>query len=243
MGKLSKLVTGGPDLLPDCSNYDKNAYAKAANTVDVAVLRMVDGDLSVLLVKRLYEPFKGQWAIPGGFVDIAKEETLEQSSYRETEEETGAKDFKSDQLKTYGDPDRDPRDRVISTVFYSLVSSEDMDIEKLQAADDAEDLMWCPLRGTSDMDLAFDHNKILKDLAERLKLQVQYLPIAFNLLPILFTWGELQQVYECILGREVMNIRRKIRARYKISEHGKKEVSVSRRPPTLLRYDGDLNKF
>jgi 8-oxo-dGTP diphosphatase len=128
-------------------------YPRPAVTVDIVVLSS-DRDPQVLLVRRKQEPFAGSWAIPGGFIDM--EETLESAARRELLEETGLKAAKLIQVKTFGDPDRDPRGRTISVVY---LTHADRHRTKPRAADDAAQVGWHSLRRPPK--LAFDHARIL----------------------------------------------------------------------------------
>jgi 8-oxo-dGTP diphosphatase len=242
--KVYKLVTGGPDLLPDGSNYDKDAYAKAANTVDITIVRLNGENLEVLLIKRKWNPHQGMWAIPGGFVEIIKEEGLESAAIRELEEETQAVGIPVTQLATYGEPGRDCRDRVISTVYYALLPQGGMDKQNLKAKDDAKEFQWRTL--SEDMetsDLAFDHAAILMDLLKLLRKEARYTPLPFSLLPKMFTWKQVQASYKALLGREVSNIRRKLGRRYIIEDAGSKRSGDRNRPAGLFRFKGERDQL
>jgi 8-oxo-dGTP diphosphatase len=236
-----KLVTGGPDLLPDGSNYDKNAYQKAANTVDIAIVRLNGANLEVLLIKRKWNPCQGMWALPGGFVEIAKNEPLEAAALRELNEETGVVGIPVKQLATYGDPGRDCRDRVISTVYYALLPQGAMDDQKVKALDDADDYQWRGLnKSMHTADLAFDHAKILWDLMDVFIKEAKTTPIPIHLMPEHFTWKQLEYAYTAMLGYKPSNIRRKLRSLYKIVPIG--TVKGSRhRPASLFMYQGENN--
>ena len=149
-----KLTAEGEDLLDDLSNYDKNAYEKPSITVDVCICQIVDNDLKVLLIKRKNPPYRNYWAIPGGFVDIERKEDLKIAAIRELEEETGVKGVDVHQLATYGDPNRDPRMRIITVAYYAIVPSELIDQQNIEAADDAKEYQWASLRNLPPM--AFD---------------------------------------------------------------------------------------
>src|SRR6185369_13678017 len=129
-------------------------YARPALTVDCVVFGLDDGELKVLLIQRGLEPFKGRWALPGGFVRV--EETLEQAARRELEEEAGLKNVFLEQLYTFGEVNRDPRERVVSVAYYALVKLAAHDTK---AATDAADARWFPISKVSK--LAFDHGDIL----------------------------------------------------------------------------------
>jgi 8-oxo-dGTP diphosphatase len=235
-----RLVTGGPDLREDGENYDRSAYAKAANTVDIAIVRLNGESLEVLLINRKWNPFQGMWAIPGGFVDIAKAEGLDKAALRELEEETNVKGIPVRQLATYGDPDRDKRDRVISTVYYALLPQGGMDEQKLQAMDDAGSYQWRVLDEEMDIsDIAFDHAKILMNLLGTLRELSKYTPLPFQLLPPQFTWKQAQEAYTALLGHPLLNIRRKLGHRYMIESVGERVKGMPNRPAGLFQYQGE----
>lgn len=176
-----------------------------AVTVDCAVFGYDAADLKVLLIRRKLEPFKGQWALPGGFVQIA--EGLEAAARRELSGETGLGELFLEQLYTFGEPDRDPRERVISVAYYALVKLTD---HAVRAASDAEDAAWFPVAELPT--LGFDHERIVETALRRLKAKVRYEPIGFELLPEKFTLGELQRLYETVLETPLdkRNFRKKL---------------------------------
>ena len=174
-------------------------------TVDIVIFTLREGSLQVLLVKRGVPPFAGQHAIPGGF--LREGESLEEAALRELYEETGVRTVYLEQLYTFGDPARDPRGRVITVAYYALVSSDKL---TLVAGADAADARWFRVDGVPP--LAFDHKGILDYAVERLRNKLEYTTVGFQLLPEKFTLGELQAVYEAILGRKLdkRNFRRKM---------------------------------
>lgn len=123
-------------------------------TTDSVIFYSKGNKHKVLLIQRKSDPFKDQWALPGGFLE--DEETLEAGAKRELQEETGLKVDKLKQLKTFGTPGRDPRGRTISIVFYGQVSSEG----SVEGMDDAADARWFDLEELPE--LAFDHSEILQ---------------------------------------------------------------------------------
>lgn len=174
-------------------------------TVDVVIFTIRAGALHVLLVRRAAPPFAGRHAIPGGFVH--EDESLEAAARRELAEETGVRDVYLEQLYTFGDPDRDPRGRVITVAYFALIASDEV---ALRAGTDAAEARWFPVAALPP--LAFDHDRILAYAFERLRNKLEYTTVGFQLLPARFTLGELQAVYEAILGRRLdkRNFRRKI---------------------------------
>jgi 8-oxo-dGTP diphosphatase len=151
-----------------------------------------DGErLQVLLVERGIEPYKGRWAFPGGFLKM--DETAEEGALRELKEETGLEGAYMEQFHTFSAPERDPRERVITIAYYALVK-----IQEVKGGDDAASARWFPLDEIPS--LAFDHDYILRMATQRLREQIHFQPIGFELLPEKFTIKELQLLYEAILG-------------------------------------------
>ena len=191
------------------ADYDKYAYEPFAVTVDLAVLTLRAGALHVLLVERGQEPYAGHWALPGGFVQPG--ESAETAARRELAEETGLFDVSGlhlEQLRTYSEPDRDPRMRVVSVAFAALLP----DAPEPHGGSDAADARWVPY-GTA-RPLAFDHDRILADAHERVGAKLEYSCLATAFCPPEFTLGELQQVYETVWGTTLdrPNFRRKVLA-------------------------------
>ncbi len=174
-------------------------------TVDLVIFALRDWELQVLLIRRGVAPFKGQWALPGGFVRDG--ESLEDAARRELDEETGVRDVYLEQLFTFGDPDRDPRGRIVTVAYYALLTGE---AAPLKAGTDAGAAAWTPARKHAP--LAFDHDRILKYALERLANKLDYTTVGFQLLPRKFTLSQLQRVYEAVLGRTLdkRNFRRKL---------------------------------
>jgi len=207
-------------------------YPRAALTVDCVVFGMDEADLKILLIQRGLEPFKGKWALPGGFVRV--DETLEEAARRELEEETGLKKVFLEQLATFGAVDRDPRERVVSVAYFALVK---MALEETRAATDAADARWFSV--TKAPPLAFDHREILDTALARLRGKLRYQPIGFELLPPKFTLPQLQHLYEAVLGEPLdkRNFRKKILGFDLLIPLKETERSGSRRPAALYRFD------
>ena len=188
--------------------------------------------LKILLIQRALDPFKGAWALPGGFVDM--EEDLEAAALRELEEETGVRDVFIEQLYTFGQPERDPRGRVVSVAYYALVNLAE---HPVHASSDADHVEWFELDQLPR--LAFDHDRIVEVAINRLRGKVRYQPIGFELLPEQFTLSQLQKLYETILGVEQLNkrnFRKRILDMGILQEAGKQE-GVAHRPAILYRFD------
>lgn len=208
-------------------------YPRPSVTVDCIIFGLDEStQLKVLLIQRGHEPFKDQWALPGGFVDM--EEDLEAAALRELEEETSVKDVFIEQLYTFGAPKRDPRGRVITVAYYALVNLSD---HPAKASSDARNVKWFEVDELPS--LAFDHQQIMNVAIARLRAKVRYQPIGFELLPEQFTLPQMQKMYEKILGVKQLN-KRNFRTRIMkmgiLKEVGR-QTGVAHRPAILYSFD------
>jgi 8-oxo-dGTP diphosphatase len=207
-------------------------YARPALTVDIVVFALDEQDLQVMLIQRDLAPFAGSWALPGGFVHV--DETLDQAAARELQEETGLAGIFLEQLYTFGEVSRDPRERVVTVSYYALVNLAGHDV---QASTDARSAAWFSLHDLPP--LAFDHRQILDVALQRLRGKVRYQPIGFELLPEKFTLRQLQHLYEIILDRPLdkRNFRKKVQSMGIIKETSEIETDVAHRAARLFRFD------
>jgi 8-oxo-dGTP diphosphatase len=208
------------------------AYPRAALTVDCVVFGLDEQELKVMLIQRGLPPFEGKWALPGGFVRV--DETLDEAARRELEEETGLRRIFLEQLYTFSELDRDPRERVVSVAYYALVNLRD---HQVHAATDARDAGWF---GVHDVpSLAFDHAGILRRALERLRGKLRYRPVGFELLPRKFTLSELQHLYELVLERKLdkRNFRKRVLAMDLLAETDEVQRDVAHRAARLYRFD------
>ena len=166
-------------------------YPHPAVTTDCVVFGFDGRELKVLLIERGLEPYKGCWAFPGGFLNM--EENATQGALRELAEETGLKLEHIKEFGTFSDVNRDPRERVISIAFYALAKKSDV-----KGGDDAARAQWFALNEVPR--LAFDHDYMLRKAMQKLKEDIHFEPIGFDLLGESFTMPELQRLYETILG-------------------------------------------
>lgn len=205
-------------------------YPHPAVTTDIVIFTIRQDELKVLLIKRALPPYQGMWALPGGFVNL--DESLEEGARRELAEETGMRDVYLEQLYTFGEPDRDPRERVITVAYYALVPSDEIDI---QAGSDAEGVSWFGMQELPE--LGFDHAAILEMAYERLRAKLDYSTIAFQFMPRNFTLSELQHVYEVILQEPVdkRNFRKRMLGLDLIVDTGKDRRDGPHRPARLYR--------
>jgi len=202
-------------------------YPRPALTSDCVVFGVDQEELKVLLIQRDRDPFAGQWALPGGFVEI--DESPEAAAHRELQEETGVTGVDLQQFHTFGEPKRDPRGRTVSVAYFGLVNIAD---HAAQAADDARNLAWLPVRKPPA--LAFDHDQILAMAYARLKEKLQRQPIGLDLLPRTFPLSQLQRLYETILGAPLD--RRKFHRRL-LSSGLLEETHATRKAARLYRFN------
>lgn len=203
-------------------------YPHPAVTTDIALFTIRDERLAVLLVRRAAEPYKGCWALPGGFVE--PNECLEDGALRELAEETGVTGVYLEQLYTFGKPDRDPRERIISVAYYALAPSE---LLTPVAGSDAAAVAWFDLDALPA--LAFDHDEVIALAQQRLRAKLDYSTVAFGFMQPEFTLGELQKVYETIRGEALdkRNFRKHMLALGLLAETGTSRRVGSHRPAKL----------
>lgn len=215
---------------PDTPGNYCYRYPHAALTADCVVFGFDGERLCLLLVERGGEPYKGMWALPGGFMRI--DETIEETARRELLEETGLHHVYLDQFKVYSTVDRDPRERVVTVAFIALVRQQD--VMRPIAGDDAANAAWFD---ESELPpLAFDHAEIIAEARERLKEILRVRPVAFELLDANFTLPELQKVYEIInrTSYDRRNFQRKLMQSDLITESGSVRNTGASRPAKLF---------
>lgn len=175
----------------------KKEYPRIDVSVDAVVFGYKAGKgISVLLIRRGRKPFKGSWALPGGYVEA--DESLDHAAARELKEETGIELNDLEQLYTFGNPRRHPVKRVISVAYYTLVKQ---DSYKAKASDDATATKWFSIEKLPD--LAFDHKEILEMAIFRLRNKISCEPVGFGLFDNEFSFSELHQLYETLHGKKI----------------------------------------
>lgn len=258
-------------------HYNPDDFEQLSATVDILITSVSDTptknyrrlnkkSFSVLLVKRNTFPFKDKWCLPGGFVDV--KETIDQAVERVLANETNLHDIYTEQLYTMGEVNRDPRMRVLSIAYMSLIDKNELidklpfnaawfDISinernqfvdiKLKSAKEeikftVEKLLVQQTTGkfkynvVENRDIAFDHASIIALGIERLKNKIEYTDIVFNMMPKLFTLGELQQVYEVILGRKLLDAAFRRIIKNKVMKTNKMRTGGGHRPSVLFKY-------
>ena len=189
--------------------------------------------LSVLLIKRTLEPFRGTWALPGGLVK--NDESLEQAVERELKEETGVAINYLEQLYSFGEPERDPRNRVVSIAYYGLVKP---DAFQIATSNEASEVRWFDTKQLPS--LAFDHTSVIDVAIARLRGKMQYEPIGFELLDKKFPFSELEKLYVAVLDRPIdrRNFKKKIMKFGFLEETTEKQqLSGAGRPGNLYRFN------
>ena len=189
--------------------------------------------LSVLLIKRTMDPYRGQWALPGGLVH--DEESLEQAVARELQEETGVAINYLEQLYSFGRPDRDPRNRVVSVAYYGLVKPNAF---QLTTSNEASEVAWFDIKTIPS--LAFDHQEIVAVAINRLRGKMQYEPIGFELLDKKFPFSELEKLYASVLDRPIdrRNFKKKIMKFGFLEETSEKQqLAGAGRPGNLYQFN------
>jgi 8-oxo-dGTP diphosphatase len=201
--------------------------------VDLAILTVRESELHVLVVERANEPFQGREALPGGF--LREGEDLLAAAERELKEETGLSGdaLHLEQLQTYGEPDRDPRGRVVSVAYVAFAP----DLPIPSAGSDARAARWAPA-GSVRGSLAFDHDRILGDAVERARTRLETTTLATAFCAAAFTIGELRSVYEVVWGMDLdpRNFSRKVlNTEGFIEPTGDKRAPGTGRPAVLYR--------
>ena len=260
-------------------SYDPNQYERLSLTTDILVLSVSSNDnsnyrktdekkMSVLLVKRDNYPFKDMWCLPGGFVGYNEE--LDEAPKRILKNETNLDNIYLEQLYTYGGVDRDPRMRVISTSYMSLIDKNMLDINLNKNAswfditlfeedntvtivlDNNQEILSFKIKKelrekTTDRyafkviennSIAFDHPLVILSGLERLRNKIQYTDVVFNMMPKYFTLGELQKVYEVILGKKLLDPAFRRIIQDKVKKTNKMKTGEGHRPSVLFEYKG-----
>ena len=198
-------------------------------TVDVVILTLKNDALQVLLVKRLTEPFKDKWAIPGGYIRLS--ENLDQAALRILKERTNVDNIYLEQLYTFGDPLRHPNSRVITCAYFALVRAEDLNVNI------TDDVCWHKVSTLPP--LAYDHKEIIDYSLKRTRERLEMCPVAYQLLNEKFTLTEMQKAYELIMNKSLdkRNFRKKVLTTDGLIELDEYTKSSSKRPARLYTFE------
>ena len=207
-------------------------YPHPAVATDCVIFGFEGVSIKVLLIQRGIEPYKGQWALPGGFVGI--DESAEECARRELQEETGLTGVSVEQFHTFSNVNRDPRERVISIAYYALVK-----LSEVRGGDDASEAQWFSYDDVPS--LAFDHDRILRMALRHLRDRICFEPVGFDLLPDVFTMTELQRLYEAILGVKFdrRNFYNKMLKLEVLTSAEPRPENASRRTPSKYRFNAE----
>ena len=203
-------------------------------TTDVVILTIKDAKLKVLLVKRAHEPFKGKWALPGGYVRLP--ETLDDAALRILKEKTNVQNIYLEQLYTFGDPLRHPNSRVITCAYFALIRSDDI-VLSFEENTEITEVKWHPVDALPA--LAFDHKEIIEYSLKRTRERLELCPVAYQLLNEKFTLTEMQKAYELIMGKKLdkRNFRKKALSTEGLIELNEYTKSSSKRPARLYTFE------
>lgn len=251
-------------------DYDSSKFEKLSITSDIVIFSVSDTptnnyrklntkDFSVLLIQRDDFPFKGSWALPGGFVGI--NESIDEATDRILKRETGLSDIYKEQLYTFGDVKRDPRMRIVSISHLSLIdknkikeklsdnakwfnihSFEDGDFIKFSLKNESVNLsieaqkVGNEYKVVKSENIAFDHAQIILMGILRLRNKINYTDIVFNLMPEYFTLTELQMIYELILGKKLLAPAFRRVIANKVKKTDKIITGAGHRPSILFKY-------
>lgn len=213
---------------------ENREFFQIAISVDCVIFGFDNNELKVLLIKSDLEEFEDQWSLLGDLV--RPDEDLDNASYRVLKGRTGLDDVYLEQVFTFGNVNRHPAGRVITSAYYSLVNIKD---HQLKIAHN--ELHWHPVKDITT--LAFDHKEILDTCLKRLQSKIEEHPIVFNLLPEKFSLRELQTLYESILGVKMdrRNFRKKFFLMDWLVDMNELEQDVPHRPGRLYKFNA--NKF
>jgi len=212
-------------------NTNYAGYENPGVTVDLVIFTVEEDTLKAMLVRRAEAPYSGYWSLPGGFIKIG--ESLEEAASRVLGEKTGVESVYIEQLYTFGEPDRDPRSRVITVAYFALIPWKQL---SQPGSKKIADITWHPVDNLPR--LAFDHKDILDYAVRRLRAKVSYSNIVYGLMPKQFRLSELQRMYEVIINDNLdkRNFRKRMLATDLLQETGKKDLKGAHRPARLYQF-------
>ncbi len=206
------------------------------HAVDCIIFGFSGGELSLLLLKRKFDPGKGEWSLMGGFVQDGEE--IDYAAKRVLADLTGLTDVFMQQIGTFGKVDRDPGERVISTAYYALININEYDLQLVET----HNAYWVNINELPT--LLFDHKQMVDRAKIVMKIQAAMQPICFNLLPEYFTLTQLQSLYEAINGEPIdkRNFRKRVAEMHYIEKTDFIDKITSRRGARLYRFNEEEYK-
>lgn len=181
------------------NQYDARRFPSPLVTVDSVLFTVHQQALCVLLVERANQPQKGRWGLPGGFIDMAHDDSTRATALRKLTEKTGVSPSWLEQLDTFSGPDRDPRGWSLTVTWFALIAWVDCELHIASVSD----ARWVPVDKLADFPLAFDHQAIIDAALNRLQQKTKYSLLPVYCLPDTFTHGQLQEATEVILGQPI----------------------------------------
>jgi 8-oxo-dGTP diphosphatase len=179
--------------------YDINQFKNPLFTVDSVLFTVVESELKVLMVRRANEPFADRWGLPGGFVDVDKDDNTDMTARRKLAEKTGLSPRYLEQLQVFSGINRDPRGFSVTSAYYALVAHQPVQ----PSIDTVEQAKWISLFGLKSLAVAFDHKYIIDIAHKRLQQKALYSMVPVYCCPEQFTVGQLKDVIETIIGKEI----------------------------------------
>lgn len=221
-------------------NYDSSEFESPLVTVDLCIFTLIDNDLKVLMVKRSQFPEKGKLALPGGFIDMGSDSTIEETALRKLLNKTGVKSPYLEQVVTIGNKSRDPRGWSVTTLYFALIPYVDV----MAANEMGDEVTWLSMEDVAISSMAFDHKDLIFLARKRLANKVSYTDIGFHVLPAKFTLSQLQKAFEILMDHklEKKSFRRRMMSADLVNELD--EVSSERgRPAALYEAKSDKPHF
>ncbi|MEB4589848.1 NUDIX domain-containing protein [Candidatus Thiothrix sp. Deng01] len=214
-------------------HYDKTAYDTPLVTVDPVLFTYHEGQLNVLLVQRSGHPDRQMWGLPGGFVDLQRDATLEDTALRKLREKTGVEPPYLEQLHTFGNATRDKRSWSVTVCYTALIAHQECAAHIATVTD----VRWVSMAQLATLPLAFDHGMIIEHARARLRQKALYSIVPAYALPEKFTLPELQQLHEALLGKPLQkkSFRRRIEQAELLIDTGEKRMDSGGRPAALYR--------
>ncbi len=219
-------------------SYDASRFPSPLVTVDSVLFTVHQQELCVLLVERARPPQQGRWGLPGGFVDMAKDDSTRATALRKLTEKTGVSPSWLEQLDTFSGPDRDPRGWSLTVAWFALISW----VSCAPHIASVRDAKWLPVGKLDTLELAFDHRQIIEAALQRLRQKTMYSLLPVYCLPETFTQAQLQEATEIVLGQPIQrkSLIRRFEASGMFEETGE-SVATGARKARLWRRKPDVD--